>query len=884
MDQGDRELTGTSKKTELPNSKLSRRDLLKSSSIALTGAALGVTAFTPTALTSAAGVGSLLPCSMAAASESLSRSMLCNAGWQFYRIDSPEVAEDARFSSRVLNTKSWEAVDLPHTPRLEVESPNLYFQGICWYRKRIASNPDWKGKRVGLRFEAAMQVADVWVNGTHKLTHLGGYLPFTVDLTDGLLPAGNNVIAVRLDNRDNPNFPPGRPARNLDLSYFGGLYRNVNLIITDPLHITDPLAANCVASGGVFISYPAVTQDSAIVRIKTHVANEHSRSKRVRVKTVLVDSQGKESGIAVETMEIGAGDAREFMQQIQVEKPRLWHMDHPELYQVRSQIWDGDRLADEVVTRIGIRKLDFDHKRGFFINGEPLRLRGTNRHMGYPYLGNAASDNAQYRDAVKLKEAGFHYLRLGHYPQSPAILDACDELGLLVIDATPGWQFFRDTDTFKSNVFQNIRDMIRRDRNHPCVMIFETGLNETYLSEDEFWRQCHSVAHEEFDGAAMFTGGDSYGKNDYTRPLWDVPWTGWDDDSFSRPALYPMQKGIDREYGDYEFGGNESTSRVRRGASERDLLIQAWNYQWSHNRNRGNEWSFGDSSWVGIDYFRGYAKLDPLGRCGALDIFRLPKFVYYFYASQRRPDVIHDSCASGPMVYIANYWTPRASSTKAVIYSNCDEVELSLNGRSVARQRPDNGPTTGYMNPRYADPNYWKEHADQIPEAENNPRVVGATGPSDRGAEPFSGGNCQNLAQPPFTFFNVPYEPGLLVATGYFRGQKAARHERRTPGESAALRTFVDRSGRDLAANGTDFLFVWVEVIDSSGTVVPGNDLDVSLTVTGEGDLIGPQHVRAEAGVAPFLLRSRKTAGAIFLHAEARGLKASSLRISSVTP
>jgi beta-galactosidase len=836
------------------------------------------------ALTCAASVASLLPAPLAAG-ESLpqnGRSVSCNAGWQFYRIESSQSAEDRLFSGQEFKAQSWEMVDLPHTARVEVESPNLYFQGICWYRKRFATDPSWKGKKVALKFEAAMQLADVWVNGKHKLTHLGGYLPFMVDLTNDLNSDSDNVIAVRLDNRDNPSFPLGRPARSLDFSYFGGLYRDVNWIVTDRLHITDPVAANSVASGGVFISYPEVTPESAMVQIKTHVANEHGSSKSMRLKTVIVDSLGKLAGVAVDTDEIGMNGTRAYVQQIRIEKPELWHMDHPKLYQVLSQVWDGDRLADEVVTRIGIRKLDFDHKRGFFINGEPVRLRGTNRHMAYPYVGNAASDRAQYRDAVKLKEAGFHYLRLPHYPHAPAFLDACDELGLLVIDPIPGWQFFQNTESFKSNVFENIRDMIRRDRNHPCVMIFETCLNETYGPTDDFWRQCHAVAHEEFDGAAMYTGGDSYGKQNYSRPLWDVPWNAWDDDSFSRPALYSMQKGIDREYGDYEFGGNESTSRVARGASESDLLLQAWNYQWSHNRNRGNAWSFGDSSWVGIDHYRGYAEFSPISRCGALDVFRIPKFVYYFYASQRRPDVVHSASASGPMVYIANYWTQRPSSTKVVVYSNCDEVELFLNGRSIARQKPDSGPTTGYLNPRLANPNYWKEHPEQIQGAEEIPRLVGATDPADHGAEPFSGGNCRNVERAPFTFFNVPYETGTLLAKGYYRGKLAGQHERRTPGKPAALRIVADLSGRELAADGADFLFVWVEVIDSAGTVVPSFASEVFLEATGEGELIGPQRIKAEAGIAPFMLRSRRKAGGIVLQATASELHPDSLRLRSV--
>ncbi|GIP32094.1 glycoside hydrolase family 2 protein [Paenibacillus sp. J2TS4] len=780
---------------------------------------------------------------------------------------------------------SWETVCLPHAPRIEPLHVDLHFQGICWYRKTFIAEEKFKGKKLFVEFEAAMQNAYVWVNGKFKLNYKGGFLPFTIDITDEVEFGEENVIAVRLDNRNNGSIPPGKPLESLDFSYFGGLYRNVHLHVTDKLHVTDAVYAGKAAGGGIFVKYSGVSKESAAIEIQTHVLNEHDAAKKVKVATSILDRQGRIIESAVTAVEsVAAGGDMTFVQSMTLTNPQLWHPDSPYLYDLHTQVLDDDQLADEARTRIGIRTISFSKEEGFTINGERLVIRGTNRHQQFPYIGNSASDNAHYRDASKLKEGGFNFVRLGHYPQSPAFLDACDELGLMVVEPVPGWQYCEEGE-FQEIVRQNVRDMIRRDRNHPCVIMWEVSLNETYHGRpgatDEFFRELHLIAHEEYPGDQMFTSGDTLGRQNPAYVGFDVPYTLWNGETLSRPLeeVLPDKGGFDREYGDYEFGGHESTSRVPRGAGEQRLLLQAWNYQWSLNRNRGNRWSLGDASWVGIDHNRGCSPR--LSECGALDTFRLPKYVYYFYQSQRSPEIIHENVDSGPMVYIANTWTERTTPAKVVVFSNCDEVELFVNGKSVGIRKSDQGPDTEYGERVTGyEVDYWLTDEEQ-----HKGKGTGFDAKTDAGhmkVYPHDGGNCCNLERAPFTFTGVNYEPGQLKAVGRIGGKEAAVCVVQTPLEPKTLSIRIDKSGKDLSADGADFVFVYAEIQDANGTVVPSAIHEVMFSIEGPAVIIGENPVRAEAGIATVLLQSLTTAGEITVTVSSQGLSPAVTHISTI--
>ncbi|MEC0091765.1 glycoside hydrolase family 2 protein [Paenibacillus macquariensis] len=803
-----------------------------------------------------------------------------NRDWKFI-IEDKSVAEQKQFPS-----DGWESVCLPHTPRIESLHVDLHFQGFCWYRKAFIVDEAFKGKELFIEFEAAMHEAHVWINGKFKLIHKGGYLPFMVDITEDVEFGVENVIAVRLDNRNNGAIPPGKPLESLDFSYFGGLYRNVNLHIIDKLHITNTVYAGIPAGGGVFVKYSDVSKASATVEVQTHVQNEYADNKDVQVVTSILDKQGRlvrSTKSLVETV-IAGGD-HTFAQIIAIINPQLWHPDTPYLYTLLTEVIDGDgRTTDELRTRIGIRTISFSKSKGFTINDEKLVIRGTNRHQQYPYIGNAASNNAQYRDALKLKEGGFNFVRLGHYPQAAAFLDACDELGLMTVEPVPGWQYCQ-TGEFQEIVKQNIRDMIRRDRNHPCMIMWEVSLNETYNKRqgatDEFFHECHLIAHEEYPGDQMYTSGDTIGRENAAYVNYDVPYTMWEDSNLSRPLedVLPDKGGFDREYGDYEFGGHESTSRVPRGAGEQKLLLQAWNYQWSLNRNRGNRWSLGDASWVGIDHNRGcYPRV---AECGALDTFRLPKYVYYFYQSQRRPDVIHEQIDSGPMVFIANEWTERVSPAKIVVYSNCDEVELLMNGKSVGIRKPDQGPDTEYGERITGyDVDYWLTDEEQHKWKEGSVESRDDTGILK--VIPHDGGNCRNLDRAPFTFEDIVYEPGELKAFGRIGGVEKSSFVVCTPLEPEMLFIRIDMGGKALAADGSDFVFAYAEILDTNGTIVTAANHEVTFEVEGSAVIVGENPIQAEAGIATVLLQSRPVPGEVIVTTHAKGLKSAVTRFTIV--
>jgi len=398
-----------------------------------------------------------------------------NNNWQFI------LSAD---SSDVFNPGSnlvWESVRLPHTPVIEPLVVNDQWQGICWYRKDFVLPANAVGKRLFLRFEGAMNVADVWVNGVKKTRHLGGYLPFVIDFTDEAVPDALNHVIVRLDNNDNPITGP-KPLKQLDFNTYGGLYRDVYLIMENTVFITDPIFENKPGSGGIFVSYPGVSREKAVIRVQTHVKNTGDGDQDIVISHIIL--KGNDVMLKYESpgRELKSKNDTEFVEDITLPSPDLWSPASPNLYKLVTSVSAGDRLLDTDTTQIGIRRFEIS-KDHFYINGEEMFLRGVNRHQEYPYIGYALSNEAQYRDARKIKEAGFDYVRLSHYPHAPAFMDACDEIGLIVVDAIPGWQFFNENEAFKTQVIQTCRDMIRRDRNHACVMSWEVSLNESWMPE-----------------------------------------------------------------------------------------------------------------------------------------------------------------------------------------------------------------------------------------------------------------------------------------------------------------------------------------------------------------------------------------------------------------
>lgn len=729
----------------------------------------------------------------------------------------------------------WEEVSLPHTPRIEpVVKTEQQWQGICYYRKFFTVPSGGSRKHIALQFDGAMHQADVYLNGEHIFTHLGGFLPFYINISKQIKWGRENILLLKLDNRDNAAIPPGKPIKDLDFNYYGGIYRDVRLIIKEPLYITDAVQANHVAGGGILVHEEGVGPTRATLVVKTELGNDYDEQQKALVKVTLTDARGRPVAVSASgTIPVGAHSFDTSVQTLTVFKPFLWSPAHPYLYRLHVQVLRGGKVIDEQWLKTGIRTFAFKPG-GFFLNGQKLNIVGTNRHQEYPYIGYALSDNAQYRDAWKIKSAGLNFVRCSHYPPSPAFLDACDELGILVMDAIPGWQFFGDS-VFQENSFQNIRDMIRRDRNHASVVLWEASLNESEMSK-AYMTEAGRIVHQELPYADVYSSGwidyaydvsnparqhakgpDYWKKYDKPKPLLLAEYGDWE--------YYAQDAGFNQE----AYAGlrpEQRNSRQFRGDGQERLLQQALNFQEAHNDNLNGP-SVGDLTWAMFDYKRGYAQ--DIQGSGMMDIFRLPKFTYYFFQSQYGP--VPDGAGFGkPMVFIANYWN-NPSDSVVRIYSNCGQVELLLNGRSLGIHRPD----------------------------------------SDRFSD--------RLVHPPFTWHIPAYVPGTLVAVGYTGGRQAAVDRRRTPGPPAKIVLKLDTANKRLQAGCNDAAFLYGYITDKDGTPIPGATDTVHFIVTGNGQIIGPSSVSAEAGIAAVLVKASDGKGNMVISASAAQIKSGILTI-----
>ncbi len=753
-----------------------------------------------------------------------------NQDWRFGKaIDSSEFKELLNGNNNI--TDSWQLVDIPHSAHIEpLIIKDKQWQGTCYYYKSFEIDKSLKNKCLAIKFDGAMHTAKVFLNGKLIHTNYGGYLPFYIDITGKAYIGKINHLAVELNNEDNPLVPPGKPIDKLDFNYYSGIYRDVKFIVKDKIHISDPIGANRIAGGGVMVYSENVTSGSATVKINIDVENEDDTEKNVQTIAYLYNSKNELIGVdSVSAKKIGIHSNHIFSHAILVKNPELWTTDNPILNQIKVVALTNNAVVDEFIGKIGIRSISFSAENGFVLNGNHLKIRGTNRHQDYPYIGYALSNQANYRDAYKIKQAGFNFVRLSHYPHSTSFLEACDELGIMVMDAIPGWQFFGN-EKFQENSFNDIRKMVRRDRNHPSVILWEASLNESGMSND-YMQKAHQIVHNELPGQQVYTCG-------WRDMVYDVfiparqhakPPYYWNKYDKQKPLLLA-------EYGDWEYyaqnaGFNQSAyadlseeernSRQLREYGQKRLVQQALNYQEAHNSNLQGP-AVGDANWLMFDYNRGYAP--DIESSGISDIFRLPKFAFYFYQSQAGPNLSEGAVFGKPMVFIANYWNdPEFNTVK--VYSNCDEVELLLNGTVISRQKPDID--------RYS----------------------------------------TNIQHPPFTFEKVPYSKGELKAVAYINGKLVTEHIVKTPGKAVKLKLEIDTSGKEFTAGCNDVVFVYAFIIDKDGTVVPENGNKINLSIEGDAEIIGSNELGTEAGISGFVLKGGREKGNIKISAVAENME-----------
>lgn len=743
-----------------------------------------------------------------------------NSDWQFAKSDK---ASD--LVSGIALT-GWEKVQLPHTTRIEELVVKNQWQGDAWYKKNITATPGWKNKKIFVRFDSAMNAAEVFLNGKKIGSHLGGYLPFTVDLSSDLKFDAPNELVVHLDNRDSAITGP-KPLKDLDFNTYGGIYRNVYLIIKNDLYISDAIAANKTAGGGIFVSYPKVTTEKATVNVKTNLVNSSANEKSFHLNQQLLDGDKLIVESKTEAQKIATQATADVESQLDVSNPDLWSPQHPHLYTLVTKVFDGDTLVEQKNTRIGIREFTFTEDHQLLINGKKTFLRGVNEHQEHPYVGYATSDAADYRDVVRMKSAGFDYVRLSHYPHSPAFMDAADELGVVLLDSVLGWQYFSEDPAFQAQIQQTCRDLIRRDRNHASVLGWECSLNESWMTEP-FIDSLTKIVHEEYPGKNVYSAGwQEYGYDIYLQARQH------------RLEHYktPTKPYIVSEYGDWEYyamnaGLNQTawsnllqadrSSRQLLSDGEKRLLQQASNIQEAHNDNF-NTPAFADGYWVMFDYNRGYSP--DLESSGIMGIERLPKYSYYFFQSQRDIAEQSDKFTSGPMVYIASEWNEK-SALDIRVFSNAEQVELFLNGESLGKQKPD------------------------------------------------ANKNTNHLKHPPFTFTLKEFKAGELKAVAYVGDKPVSEYKVATAGKATQLKLNVDTSGKALQAGVKDVVFVRAQLFDAAGNITHDNDVPVTFRITGDAKLISPVEIKSINGVASALVEVGNNVTGVKINAEAKELTA----------
>lgn len=374
-----------------------------------------------------------------------------NPAWRFHKGSASE-------AYRVdFEDSAWEVVSLPDGIEYQPTEASgcTNYQGEVWYRKHFTPVDEWKNKKLFLHFEAIMGKSKIWINGHLVNEHFGGYLPVIADVTAYVDFGKDNVIAVCADNSDDPSYPPGKAQDVLDFTYSGGIYRDCWLIAHNDVYITDPNYENKVAGGGLFVAYNNVSEESADVLLDIQVRNDRKQSFNGKVVYELLDANGGKVGEAGRKLSIGKGKAVSGASKIKLSAPHLWSLESPYLYQLHVYIKDNQgNVIDGYRRRIGVRSIEFKGKDGFWLNGKPYEapLIGANRHQDFAIVGNALSNGMHWRDAKKLRDAGLKVIRNAHYPQDPAFMDACDELGLFVIVNTPGWQFWNEAPEFAQQI------------------------------------------------------------------------------------------------------------------------------------------------------------------------------------------------------------------------------------------------------------------------------------------------------------------------------------------------------------------------------------------------------------------------------------------------
>ncbi len=812
-------------------------------------------------------------------SESNRQRLLMDFNWKF-QLGDQQGAEQTSYDDN-----NWRMLNLPHDWSIEGEynkdeptggSGGYLPTGIGWYRRHFQVDKNDLNKHIWIEFDGVYMNSDVWLNGHHLGKYPYGYSSFYYELTPHLV-ASENIIAVKVDNLNQPN----------TRWYTGsGIYRHVWLVKTDPLHI---------AHWGIYAVTPSVSTESATIDIKINIENKDRSLRKGKLKNILYNNEGKEVGQTEINFSVEAEKSSEISQQLKVTSPDLWSLEKPYLYKLLSIIYDGDKKIDEVTTDIGIRQIEYDVDKGFFLNGKHIKMNGVCLHHDGGCVGAAVPEAVWERRLKKLKEMGCNAIRTSHNPPSPEFLDLCDRMGFLVMDeAFDEWKYgkrkFGYHEYFDEWAEIDLRAMIHRDRNHPSIVMWSVG-NEIPEQKDEkgdeLLKTLIDICHREDPTRPVTSGLDNIAADggaatlDFMNML-DIVGYNYVDRWHERRELYysidrhehPNWKMIGTESisnsggirGEYSFGENTSSIHpdINFWMNERNPLrnesnsfMPSYNF-WMIGAEqlwkfvRTHDYVIGDFMWTGIDYLGESVWPNKHTSFGVLDLCGFPKDGFYFYQSQWTEE---------PMVHIFPHWNWQGKESQVMpvlCYTNCDAVELFLNGKSFGEKRLEF--------PRQGTSGGWNKY--------ENPQVFPTT--ADLHLQ-----------------WDVPYEPGILKTVGKKDGKIVYTKEIKTTGKPAALQLNIDMDS--LTANSQDVAHIEVRVVDADGNIVPTANNLVKFFIEGEGKIIGvdngnPQdhnsykinQRNAFNGLCLAIIQSTNKPGKIKLIAKSDGLKEAFVEISSI--
>ncbi|WP_181308570.1 glycoside hydrolase family 2 TIM barrel-domain containing protein [Rufibacter sp. XAAS-G3-1] len=634
-----------------------------------------------------------------------------NSVWQFYKGDI------AGFPSQAAKV-DWEMVNLPHSwNALDVmdDKPG-YYRGIGWYRKSISLSPQYRGKEVFLYFEGANQEVEVYVNGQKAGSHIGGYTRFSIPVTKLLkLADGQNTvneIAIKVDNKFNEDIP----TLTADFTFFGGIYRDVFLVATSPVHFD--LEDN--ASNGIYLTTPAVSKDRASVNLKGRLVNSTSGTRRAQVVTTVWDKDKKQIAQQKTTYRLKPREKLTFGQDLKnIANPQLWSPDSPYLYTVTTQVYDAqnNQLLDEVTNPLGFRWFRFDAAQGFFLNGKPLKLIGASRHQDYQGMGNAVSDALQIKDVKLLKEMGGNFLRVAHYPHDPVILEMCDKLGLLTAVEVPIINTITESEAFATNSKNMHLEMIKQNFNHPSVIIW-AYMNEILLrpkyADDKARQQIYfdritALAQELEDltrreDPSRYTMIPNHGAFELYKKqrLTDIPmlvgwnlYKGWYSGTLDDFGTYldrhrkelPTKPLLITEYGADADPRVRSNTPVRFDKSM-EYAVQFHQVYLREMMNRpfvaaGMIWNLADFNSEGRE-----ESMPHVNNKGITTLNRTPKDIYYYYQAHllQRPFVKIGSRNWVNRGGLADAQNANTSTQTLQVFTNAEKVQLIVNGRKLGEK------------------------------------------------------------------------------------------------------------------------------------------------------------------------------------------------------